>query len=121
VLACRCHVVELDLLRGGQRLPMAGKWPAGDYFAFVGRAGQRRRCQVIGWPLRSTLPPIPIPLLPQDPELSLDLQTVFRAAYEAALYDRRLPYDRSLEPPLVADDEKWVREALTAAARQFTS
>jgi hypothetical protein len=23
-LACRCNLVELDLLRGGERLPMAG-------------------------------------------------------------------------------------------------
>jgi hypothetical protein len=117
LLSCGCNLVELDLLRGGQRLPMAGQWPAGDYFAFVGRVGRRRRCQVIGWPLRAPLPAIPIPLLAPDPELSLDLQTVFRGAYEPAFYDRRLPYDRPLQPPLAPEDEQWVREALTATSR----
>lgn len=117
LLSCGCNLVELDLLRGGQRLPMAGQWPAGDYFAFIGRVGRRRRCQVIGWPLRGPLPAIPIPLLAPDPELSLDLQSVFRAAYEPAFYDRRLPYDRPLQPPLAPDHERWVREALTAGAR----
>jgi hypothetical protein len=30
ILASRCHLVELDLLRGGERLPMAGPLPSGD-------------------------------------------------------------------------------------------
>jgi hypothetical protein len=111
-----CHLVELDLLRGGQRLPMSGPLPPADYHVFIGRTGMRPRCQVISWPLRDPLPKIDIPLLPEDPDLPFDLQSVFRAAYEPALYDRRLRYDQPLEPPLRASDELWVREALRAGA-----
>ena len=50
------------------------------------------------WSLRSPLPIVPIPLLPEDPEVPLDLQAVFHAAYEPSLYDRRLPYDQPLFP-----------------------
>jgi hypothetical protein len=115
LLACQCHLVELDLLRGGQRLPMSGPLPPGDYYAFIGRVGKKPRCHVIGWPLSSPLPTINVPLLAPDPDLSLDLQSVFHAAYDPALYDRRLRYGQPLDPPLRPADEPWVREALAKA------
>jgi hypothetical protein len=117
LLASQAHVVELDLLRGGQRLPMSGPLPRGDYYAFVGRVQRRPRCQVIAWPLRAPLPAIPVPLLPEDPEVSLDLAAAFRAAYEPSLYDRRLPYDQPLSPPLSPADEAWLRERIAAARK----
>jgi Protein of unknown function (DUF4058) len=112
LLACQCHLIELDLLRGGQRLPMSGPLPPGDYYAYIGRLGARPRCQVIGWPLRLALPTIPVPLLPEDPELPLELHTIFTDAYKPAFYDRRLPYGRPLDPPLSPADEVWVKQAL---------
>ena len=111
-LASRCHLIEFDLLRDGERLPMAGPLPRGDYYVYLGRAGRRPRGQIIAWPLRSPLPTIPVPLLPGDPEVTLDLQAAFRAAYEPSLYDRRLPYEQPLLPPLRPEDESWVRQRL---------
>ena len=105
-------LVELDLLRGGERLPMAGPLPPGDYFAFIGRSGKRPNCEVVGWSFRAPLPTINIPLLPPDPDLPLDLQAVFSAAYEPAFYDRRLRYDQPLTTPLSPVDETWVKQAL---------
>ncbi len=111
-LASGCHLIEFDLLRGGERLPMAGPLPKGDYYVYVGRAGRRPRGQVLAWPLRSPLPTVSVPLLPGDPDVPLDLQSVFRAAYEPSLYDRRLPYEQPLLPTLPAEDEVWVRQRL---------
>jgi hypothetical protein len=42
----------------------------------------------------------------------LDFPTVFRAAYEPALYQRRLPYDQPLIPPLAHADQTWVEERI---------
>jgi len=53
--------------------------------------------------------------LPDDPEVTLDLQAAFRAAYEPSLYDRRLPYDQPLLPALSPQDEAWVQEQLRPA------
>jgi len=117
-LASGCHLVEFDLLRGGERVPMAGPLPRGDYYVYVGRVGRRPRCQIMTWSLRSPLPPVPIPLLPNDPEVTLDLQETFRAAYEPSLYDRRLPYDQPLLPALATEDEAWVREQLSEFERR---
>lgn len=119
LLTCRCNLVELDLLRGGERLPMNGPVPPGDYYAYIGRVATMPRCQVIAWSLRAPLPKIPIPLLPEDGDYTLDLQAAFRAAYESAFYDRRLPYDQPLEPAIRITDEAWVQEAL--ARRQAAS
>src|SRR3954471_15351967 len=43
------HLVELDLLLGGSRLPTEGKLPAGDYYAFVSRGDRRPECEVYSW------------------------------------------------------------------------
>ncbi len=114
-LASHTHLIEIDLLRGGQRLPMASPLPAGDYFVFVGRVGRKPRCQVIAWPLRAKLPPVPIPLLPEDPEATLDFDAAFAAAYEPSLYSRRLPYHEPLLPPLNDAASAWARERLEVA------
>ncbi len=111
-LASGCHLIEFGLLRGGERLPMAGPLPKGDYYVYVGRAGRRPRGQIVAWRLRWPLPTVSVPLLPPDPEVPLDLQAVFRAAYEPSLYDRRLPYEQALLPALSQEDEDWVRRRL---------
>ena len=115
LLATRCHLIEIDLLRGGRRLPMSGPLPPGDYYVFIGRVGRKPKCQVIAWPWRTKLPTIPIPLLPEDPEATLDLDAAFASAYEPSLYSRRLPYAEPLVPPLPAPEEAWVRDRLKAA------
>ena len=62
------HVVELDLLLKGQRIPLADAYPAGDYFDLVADATRRPDCDVYAWNLRQPLPSIPIPLRPRTPE-----------------------------------------------------
>ncbi len=113
-LASRCNLVEIDLLRGGERLPMTGKLPSGDYYVFIGRVHRSRpRCQIIGWPWRRALPSIPMPLLPEDGELTVNLQEVFQVAYDQSFYDRRLPYSDAKIPALSPNDEAWAKQRLT--------
>jgi hypothetical protein len=63
------------------------------------------------------LPDIPIPLVSPDPDLTLDFKAVFRAAYEPAIYDRRLRYKEPLAPPFRPADEQWVQQKLAAVQR----
>lgn len=114
LLTTDCHLIELDLLRGGQRLPMRGKVPSGDYYAYIGRSDRRPRCQVIGWRWQSPLPKIPVPLLPEDGESTLDLAQAFKSAYEPAFYDRRLPYHEALSPAMTEQELALIR-SLTSA------
>lgn len=111
-LASLTNLVEIDLLRAGERLPMAGKLPPGDYYVYIGRAHRKPRCQVVGWPWRRRLPSIPIPLLPEDGETMVDLQEIFQTAYDQSFYEKRLPYNERIVPPFGTGEEAWAKERL---------
>ncbi len=96
------HLVEIDLLIGGRRLPPEDGLPPGDYYALVSRGDRRPKCDVYVWTLRQRLPAIPIPLLPPDPDVWLDLAAVFATAYERGRYARSLDY--ASPPPVALDD-----------------
>jgi len=59
------------------------------------------------------LPTIPIPLRPDDEETKLDLAAAFRSTYEAAFYDRRLPYQQPLEPKPSDEEGEWIKQLLS--------
>src|SRR5262249_40507381 len=59
------HLVELDLLLDGQRLPMDEPLPPGDYYALISRGDDPLHSQVYPWTVRDPLPQLPIPL--RDP------------------------------------------------------
>jgi hypothetical protein len=113
--------VALDLLRGGERMPMGDPLPSGDYYAIISRSYRRPFCEVYAWTLRDPMPTIPVPLLKGDPDAVLNLQEIFTTVYERAGYDYSLDYTRPLEPPLRPEDADWVEEkvkAFLAAQRQ---
>jgi hypothetical protein len=100
------HLVEIDLLLGGRRLPMGAALPSGDYYAFVARVERWPSCDVYAWTVRDHLPTIPIPLRLPDPDVSLDLASPVRTAYDRGLYGRTTDYHVAL--PLPLDDESRV-------------
>jgi hypothetical protein len=101
-------VIEIDLLRGGARLDCKEPLPKGDYYAFVSRRGQRPHVEVYWWTLRDRLPTLPVPLLPEDGDAALDLQSAFDAVYDRAGYDYSLKYDAPLSPPVSDAQRKWI-------------
>lgn len=100
--------IEIDLLRGGVRLPIEDL-PHCDYYALVSRWQERPRVGI--WPLRmrDTLPAIPIPLREPHPNAQLDLQAVLNRVYDAAGYEDYI-YSHQPEPRLHPDDEAWAKE-----------
>ena len=101
------HIVELDFLLGGRRLPMRGPLPFGNAYAFVSRSGRRPACDVYAWTIRDPLPTIPLPLSEPDPDVPLDLSPAFATAYKRGRYARILRYQQPLTLPLSADDRTW--------------
>jgi hypothetical protein len=116
VLRSSAHLVELDLLRGGERVPMGAPLPPPDYYAIVSRASRRPFADVWRWRLADPMPPVRIPLAGKDPDVALDLQAVFSAAYERAGYDYALDYEREIAPPVSAEVAAWARSVLAARA-----
>jgi hypothetical protein len=108
------HVVELDLLVGGLRLPMQKALPPGDYYYFVSRADQRPDCQVFFWTLKQPLPQLPVPLRAPDPDIFIDLGAVFRTAYERGRFQKRINYQLPAPSTLRDEDRRWA-EVLVGA------
>jgi len=112
ILESDVHLVELDLLRDGERLPMGKPLPPGQYYAIISRSYRRPIAEVYAWTVRQPLPTIPIPLKRGEEDVMLDLQGVLDAVYERAGYDYRLPYDRQPEPPLSDEDWEWAQKII---------
>jgi hypothetical protein len=110
------HLVEIDLLRGGPRMPVEGL-PVCDYCVMVSPAEDRP--QVGLWPLilREALPTIPIPLLGGDRPAELDLQALLHRLYDAGGYEDYI-YSGSPEPPLSAADQVWADDLIAGVARR---
>ncbi len=116
VLRQNVHLVELDLLRGGQRVPSPKPLPAADYYYLVAHAEGRPDCQVYSWNLPDGLPRIPVPLRPPHADVIVDLAKVFTTAYDRGRFGRSLRYDRPCPAPLNDDQRRWVESVIAAKA-----
>jgi Protein of unknown function (DUF4058) len=114
VMLSTAHLVEIDLLRSGQRLPMRQPLPDAPYYVFVGRMETRPMLEVYPIALRQPLPVIPIPLLPGDPDVPLDLQLALTTIYDLLGYDLAIDYRQAPEVPLPTSEETWMEEQLRA-------
>ena len=107
------HILEIDLLRRGLRLPFEGDLPPADYYVFLSRVPKRPRTEI--WPigLRDRLPVVPVPLLPPDADVPLDLQRAVDACYDLVHYERLLDYTAAPPPPPLSEaDTAWLAERL---------
>jgi hypothetical protein len=117
LLLGEANLVEIDLLRGGSRMPMLDRWPDSPYSVLVAKAKKYHVCKV--WPLYSQLPlpSIPIPLAKPDPDILLDLQPMIDAIYKRSRYERSIDYSKPLSPPLDDDETAWLEKQLLAKRR----
>ncbi len=106
------NLVEIDLLRRGQRLPTREPLAPADYYAFIGRTERLPKVAVYAWTLRDRLPAIPVPLASGDADVQLDLQEALTKTYDRSGYDYALNYRRPVDPPLDAPLTEWVRTVL---------
>jgi hypothetical protein len=110
LLSSTANLVEIDLLRGGPRMPWL-EMPVCDYCVVVSRVEERPRAGI--WPiqLRTRLPIIPVPLRTGEPDAKLDLQQILNQIYDAAGYEDYI-YTRQPDPPLTAEDAAWAKSFL---------
>lgn len=107
ILSRNVHLVELDLLVAGTRVPMKSALPPGDFHAVIGRSQRRPDCEVYSWSIRQPLPLLPIPLRSPDPDVRVDLATVYRTAFNRGRYERSIDYEAVLDLPLAPEDRAW--------------
>jgi hypothetical protein len=115
ILQSSAHLIEVDLLHQGHRVPMEEPLPNYPYFAFVSRAQRRPKVDV--WPiaLADLLPQVPVPLLAGDADVPLDLQSAVKAVYDGVGYDLILDYTKPPAVKLSAAELELVKRATNRA------
>jgi hypothetical protein len=107
VLSSPTHLVEIDLLRGGQAMPILSKIPQTDYSILVARRNHRPKAELYGFTLQQEIPPFQLPLLSGDQEPSVDLQQLLEEVYEQAGFDLAIDYNLEPLPPFPEKDKHW--------------
>ncbi len=118
LLLSRAHLLEIDLLRRGRRVPMREPLPKAPYFLFLSRVQKRPLTDVWTIALDQPLPRIGVPLLPGDDDVVLDLQAAFTDVYDSIGYDLLLNYDDPPEIKLAGEAAEWARQLIEAHANQ---
>jgi hypothetical protein len=115
ILRSNAHLIEIDLLRKGRRVPMQGTLPSVPYFVFVCRVELRLLTEI--WPitLDQPLPEIKVPLLQGDDDAAMDLQKAVKSVYDENRFSSVIDYSRPPDVPLSPEQTAWVNEHLRAA------
>jgi hypothetical protein len=110
LLSTRTSLVEIDLLRAGQRPAISGPAPDSDYRIVIVRGWERPRANLYAFDLQDPIPVIPIPLERGDDEPLLDLNALLHRLYDQAVYNLRIDYRQPPTPPLDEADAAWTAE-----------
>ena len=112
VLGTRTHLVEVDLLRGGEPMTMWGNGHGRHYRILVSRSERRPRADLYAFNLPQPIPSFLLPLRKGDEEPPVDIGTLLHALYDRASYDLAVNYAAEPVPPLEGDTAAWVDELL---------
>lgn len=115
----QAHLLELDLLRGGEHTvaaPREGALALGSFAYLACLAHAQERGSIFVWRigLADPLPLLELPLTADAPTFMLDLQAVFDRCYDENRYARLLEhaYTQPVEPAVTEEEATWVRECL---------
>ena len=113
LLQSEVHVLEIDLLRGGQRSPLETTVPTAPYYVTLSRENRRPYVDVWSIQLNQRLPVVAVPLARTDNDIALDLGAVIREVYERGGFDVSIDYRQPVPPPTLSEQEAaWVEELL---------
>jgi hypothetical protein len=114
LLLGEASLVEIDLLRGGQKMPMLDPYPSSPYTLLVARRERSPYCRVWRAHSQRPLPVIPVPLVSPDPDVPLALQPLIEAIYARSRYAHDVDYSKPLQPPLPEAEAAWLAERIRA-------
>ena len=107
------HLVEIDLLRGGQPLPVIGNVPSCHYRTLVTNALRTEPvADLYPFNMQTGIPQFVIPLAKGSEGIAIDLKPIIDEVYILGSYDRDIDYQRDPEPPFSDDDRVWLDQLL---------
>lgn len=111
ILASATNLVEIDLLRQGESMPIFGA-TAADYSILVSRSYNRPDADLYTFNLKNPIPVFPVPLREGESEPIVDLQKLLNQVYERARFDLAIDYTQPLKILRSSEEEAWIRELL---------
>lgn len=108
IFGSRTHLVEIDLLRGGEPMPVLGNDVEAHYRILVSRGDRRPYADLYLFNLPETIPTFPLPLRSGDTEPMIDLNQLLNHLYDRAGYDFVIDYQTEPIPALAESEAAWV-------------
>ena len=108
------HLIEIDLIRRGERPLRHPSIPNKQYMVNLLRAGQGST-QIWAMNLDEPLPVIPVPLHHPDPDTWLDLGQAVKDLYDQGLYEKSIRYEETPPPPFTEEELQWMRGLAVSA------
>ena len=112
VLTSATNLVEIDLLRAHQPMPVSGNGQSTHYRILVSRAHTRPQADLYGFDVQEPIPAFPLPLQPGEAEPVVDPNRILHDLYDRAGYDLSIDYRREPAPPFVEENAVWVENLL---------
>lgn len=112
VLGSSTHLIEIDLLRGGQPMPILENGIQATYRLLVSRSDRRPQAQLYPFRLQEPIPSFQLPLRYGDSEPLVDLQALLHDVYDRAGFDLAIDYTHEPVPPLSEADAVWANALL---------
>lgn len=111
ILSSLTHLVEIDLLRGGESMPVMSGIDNEEYSILVSRSEQRPSADLYSFSLQDEIPSFALPLSAAE-QLIISLQEIFSQVYDQARYGSRIDYQQPLNPTLTSEEQIWLTSLL---------
>lgn len=112
ILGSLTNLVEIDLLRSFDCLPILAPNIQSDYRILISRYAQRPAAELYAFNLKDALPIFCLPLRSDDVEPTVNFQQLFTEIYDKAGYDYRIDYTSEIVPALSETNRVWVKQLL---------
>lgn len=113
VLSSATHFVEIDLLRKGEAMPVAGGQQA-DYQILVSRADDRPSAERYAFNLADEMPKFLLPLDIKDDSIEpvIDIKALLNRVCEDTAVEIDIDYTIQPEPPVSSESFEWLKSLL---------
>ena len=115
ILTSPVNLVEIDLLRGGEPMPLTTPVPPCHYRILVSRERWRPSARLFPFTVMNAIPKFPLPLLEGDAKIEADIGPLLATMHHTGRYNMAVNYDQPPPgPSLDAATLQWLDERLAA-------
>jgi hypothetical protein len=108
ILGSSTNLVEIDLLRAGEAMPVFGNDFTANYGILVSQGNCRPEADLYLFNLSNLIPTFPLPLQSGDTEPIVDLKNLLDGVYDRAAYNYIIDYTKQPLPTLSETETTWL-------------